>query len=196
MFDIIFLICEVIISLVAIILLFFALLYYCATFIEERIKTITNFLKVISCIVLGLSVFLYFSEFSPLLFFTVFFTNLMFTIVLFNGFPFINAVRFDFIGGIMGSVFSHVLFMLHFLHDDKSSTFKTISYFVLFVWFIPIFVVTTLSALEVPGDEQNEHEEKKEVSEPAVKSQSPLKLFLSRMLTKAEEHLPHRDKKD
>lgn len=182
------LVLEVGLASILVILFLCALLYYSSTFVEERMISFTKFLKIFVCTILGLSLLLPFSNFPLKSFFLVFFNNLMWAILIFRGFPFCNYVSPEFFLGFGSTVFSHFFLMLHFLRSPAKSAIITISYFILYIWLIPIMIVASLSAVD---DNSNIQSPEKTTDSNKPKSQSFIKKFFDRMLKKAEDALPH-----
>ena len=107
------------------------------------------------------------------------------SILLFTGVPFISFTRPDFLLAVVSSVFAHFFMTLHFLESDDG-TFITCSYFLLFVWAVPVGMILSLSAVEGPDG-----------SSPAPEGKGPLQPksawrdIFKRMIKKAEDVLPH-----
>ena len=195
MFEILSLVLEIPVAIVAIILIFFAFLYGSSSFIEERMKTITTFTKYLTCTIIGLSLLLPFTRFFSVIFFMVLLANTMWAVLLFRGFPYINMATPDFVIAFMGAIFSNVLFMVYYLQEDTSSIFETCSYFSLFVWSVPALVLSSLAAID-QGDESkgidfstknSEGEEKKETT----KQPSVIKQKIEQVMKKIESFLPY-----
>lgn len=179
---------EVGIASIAVILFLCAFLYYSSTFVEERISAFTKFLKIFTVVILALSFLFPLSSFPNSVFFMVFFNNLMWVILVYRGFPLMNYVQPEFFLGFGSTVFSHLFLMLHFLRSSPKSAIITISYFILYVWLIPILIITSLSAVE---DNSTNQPTDKPADPSKPKSKSFIKKFFDRMLKKAEDVLPH-----
>ena len=179
---------EVVVSFIIAILLLCALLYYSSTFVEERMTSFTKFLKYFNVVILSLSLLLPLSNFPLSIFGLVFFNNLMWTLLLFRGFPLTNYVRPEFFLGFITTVFSHLFLTLFFLKSPSKSLLTTISYFILYVWLIPIMIIISLSAVEETSNVQTSNTQE---TTPKPKTQSFIKKFFDRMLRKAEDILPH-----
>ena len=179
------------VTLFLVVAMFFAFLYYCTTFVEERMNSTIKFLKFVTILNVGISILMFFSRFPMKIALMSLIENGMFVSVIFRGFPFINLARLDFLIGIGCTVFSHVSYMLYFLMDEShDSLIIMISYFILMIWFIPVIVITSISALEEPPEGSPDSTPAKDDSSKP-QSHSSLKLFILRLLRKAEDVLPH-----
>lgn len=182
--DMIFSVFEGIIALLVVILAFFALIYYGSGFVEERMKTVVKALKGYSIFVDCLLVLFIFSGFESYTTFAVCIANALWTFLLFTGFPFISLVRPDFLLAVACSVLAHFFLMLHFLESDDS-TVTTVSYFLLFVWSLPIGIITSLSAVDDYAEDVKEDTASKSKTESAWNS------VFKRLFERAEDVLPH-----
>ena len=140
-------ICNGIVSIALIIALFLALVYYISVWAEEHMKKITQLLQLSSMFAFFISFLLLFTNFSTLAAGVSIVTNLMWTILLFTGFPYIQVTRPDFLIALLFTAFNHFGWMIYFLESEYSSTFVVFS-FILYVWQVPILAVASLSALD------------------------------------------------
>ena len=163
----------------------FALIYYASTFVEERLKSVVTLLKGLAIVVDVLLLIFVFAGFGFWATLLVVLSNGLWTFLLFTGFPFISFTRPDFLLAVVSSVFAHFFMTLHFLESDDG-TFITCSYFLLFVWAVPVGMILSLSAVEGPDG-----------SSPAPEGKGPLQPksawrdIFKRMIKKAEDVLPH-----
>lgn len=177
------------VSLFSIVLVFFSLVYYTATYIEERMKFIIKLLKVVSPVICVLSLVLGLGRFPWYVAACTFASNLMWYIIILSGFPFVNLVSFLFVLGIMATVFSHFFLMLHFL-GEPANNFITISYFLFLVWLVPLIIIVSMSAVE--DESQNDRSNEKDDQQvPQQPSKNLLKSLITRLLKKAEDQLPN-----
>lgn len=195
MIDKLFFFLEVIFELFVLVLIVIALIYYSSAFIEERMKTMTKIIKILNIFILGISSLLFFSSFSKYLSFFIIISNILWLCILFTGFPFVNLTRPDFLLAIITTVISHALMMIHFLQHDEVSSLTTASYFVLYVWIIPILIIISLDAITCDDfDDKDTNEKEAQLDQ---KPHSYIRIFFSNLLNKATEYLPHNtDKHD
>ncbi|OHS95465.1 hypothetical protein TRFO_38447 [Tritrichomonas foetus] len=194
MIKVLILFLEGFVTFTILILVIFAFIYYFASFIEERMKTMTNIIKKLNICILFVSFLFLFSDFSIYVFATVFISNLLWLFILYNGFPFIDTLRPDFLIAILCTLISHFLMMIHFLEDEETSAMTSSSFFLLFVWIIPIMIITSLAANEEDcyggnsgDDDESEHQGNHSIWKNAI----------SRLIHLAGEFLPQMpDKKD
>lgn len=85
--------------------------------------------------------------------------------------------------------------MIHFLQHDEVSSLTTASYFVLYVWIIPILIIISLDAITCDDfDDKDTNEKEAQLDQ---KPHSYIRIFFSNLLNKATEYLPHNtDKHD
>jgi hypothetical protein len=163
-----------------------AFIYYGSTFVEERLKSFTKYLKVQAVFTLVLILLMPFTQFSMLVFVPVLASNGLWSFLLFTGFPLISMDRPDLVLAVIASVLAHFLMTLHILEHDIN-VFASASYFLLFVWLLPLEMMISLTAAgdgEAPNSEPS-----------AEKHQSAAGQFIARLLKRAEESLPHANSK-
>lgn len=189
MIDTIFLVFEVIFELVILVLIILSLIYYFSVFIEERMKTMTIILKTLNIVILILSLFLLFSSFSKYLCISIIVANSLWLLILFTDFPYICLYGPNFLLAVLVTIISHVLMMMHFIKHDEVSSITTASYFILYVWILPILIIISLDAI-LEDDFTNENEGENETqSEP--KTHSYVRLIFTDIINKVTEILPH-----
>ena len=127
--------------------MFFSLVYYLATFFEERMKFIKNFIKKILFIIIFLNLLLPFSNFSIKLFLISILSNIFWSLVIFVGFPFIPIFRPDLILGFIFTLITHLIWMFELMEKDISG-FLAISIFLFIVWSLPFIIIISLSAID------------------------------------------------
>lgn len=180
---------EGVTTLILVVAACFALIYYASTFVEERLKPVVGVLKVFAIIIDVMLVLFIFSDFGVLATLAVVGSNALWTFLLFTGFPFISAVRPDFLLAVVSSVFAHFFLTIHFLESDDG-TFITCSYFLLFVWALPVGMILSLSAVEAPETAASGPDDSAKESTP-TQTKSAWRSFFRRMIKKAEDVLPH-----
>ena len=186
MLDEVFFFLEVIFELIILVLVVISLIYYFSAFVEERMKSMTKIMKILNIIILVLSLLLIFSSFSIYLSITIIISNVLWLFILYTDFPYINFLRLDFILAVLATVISHSLLMMHFIKYDEYSSLTTASYFVLYVWIMPILIIISLDALEndeFVEEDSNENENQK--------SHSYMRLVFTNIIQKVAEFLPH-----
>lgn len=119
--------------------------------------------------------------------------------VVYHGFPFVNTLSVSFIIAILGTLFSHFLMMMFFLEDETHSLMVTISYFYMFIWAGPIFVLISLCATDEGKKETKEQnanaEENKNEQEQTPRTHSIWNGVFASMLQKIKIYiLPKKDR--
>ena len=135
------------ITIAVIVLILLSFIFYFSKWTEERITKITQLLQLFSVILLFLSSLLFFSSYNIHTAFVSTISNFFWVFLLFTGFPFIHVTRPAFLISIASTAFNHLSWMLTFLKKD-SSAFFAISVFLVYIWFLPICAVSSLSAVD------------------------------------------------
>jgi hypothetical protein len=167
------------------ILMAFSLLYYACLFVEERLAAFVRYCRVHSVVVFSLSVLFLLSNFPLAVSLPLLASNGLWAFLFFTGLPLIPLSRPDFWLAILATVAAHFFLMIHFLRVDSTGTFRTVCYFVLFVWSLPCLAVVSLSTLD-ENCPQVEQEQK-----PPGRVRSAWTAVLSRLLKRASDALPH-----
>jgi hypothetical protein len=178
---------ECIVSVVALVLVFIAFVYYFSNFIEEKMKKCKVIIKYLTYLVLAISLLLPLSGFPWYIFAVVFVTHVLWLRIQNSGFPFISLDNPVLFISFICTIFSHFLFMLHYLSED-APFFRVVSYFFLFVWLIPILILSSLCALDEDQIQQGTNTTERLPAN--VKSKSVFNTIIGRLLKKAETNLP------
>lgn len=196
--DFILTILECIVSVIAMILIFVAFVYYFSNFVEERMRKVQALMKNLTLVVLGISLLIPLSGFPWYIFVIIFATNSLWLWVQYSGFPFISLGDPKLAISFICTILSHFLLMLYYLSQD-ASFFQIVSYFFLFVWFIPILVLSSLCALDEDQVEQTNSKTNDQDIQPQprrTQSKGVFNKIIGRLLKKAENNLPMTGRKD
>ena len=190
---------ECLIAIVALVLTFISFVFYFSTFVEEKMRNMKKVIQIITYIVLGLSLFLPISGFSWYICIITIATNVLWLMIQNSNFPFVPLTEPKLFIAFILTIFNHFFFMLHFL-SDGASFFTVVSYFFLYVWFIPILILSSLCALDEDQVEQkiaSDTQQQQETFSNTRRSsnKSVWNSVITRLLKKAETALPHSSSK-
>lgn len=139
---------EFMIAIFVIIGLVLAFVYHVRSFFEPRMSSVVTALKLYALFVMFASLLMPFAGISNWVFLSVFVTGGMWLNLLTSNFPFVNIASVRFIAPFLMCVVSHCLFTYHMILGWDCGVFLTMSYFVLFIWGIPLVAATALCALD------------------------------------------------
>ncbi|OHT02623.1 hypothetical protein TRFO_07045 [Tritrichomonas foetus] len=137
---------EIVVAFLLLVGVFFALIFLSLSFVEERVRFITRFAQVLNALVIGLTFIIPFSNYGIIPFLTTLTANILWFVVLSRGFPFINLLSFDLIGGFICSIISHFAWIFGFLNTEVSGHIALFCY-LLMVWAIPLLIVITMPSI-------------------------------------------------
>lgn len=148
---------EFMTSILVIIALLLAFIYHSKTFFEARMSSVMTGLKIYALFIVGVSFIMPFAGLSPWLFLSVLLTGVAWLNLFARNFPFVNFLSVHFIAPFVLAVVSHCLFTIEMLSGFDCGLFETFSFFVLFVWGIPLVAASAICSL----DEETSYTSKK-----------------------------------
>ena len=196
LFELLITLLEFIVSFVLLIFVFFIFIFYFSSFAEEKMKKVQSLILYLTYFILALTTMLPFSGFPWYVCILTTGTNLLWLYIQKSGFPFITLEFPPLVIAFICTIFDHFLLVLHFLHGDESF-WLIVNYFIIFVWILPILILSSLCALDEDQVEKpEEKQQQQQTTEQKQTNKNVLGKFIGRMLKKAEESLPYSVNKD
>lgn len=145
-----------IISLLILAAFIVSFIFYISKWAEAHMVFTTQLIQIYSVAILFLSVLLFFSDhcIPAALFSTT--SNSLWTYILFTGFPFISPTQPSFILAILSTILSHFGWLIEFFDVDYGPAFSLFSFF-LYVWLIPIMILSSMSAIDDLSNNKKGH---------------------------------------
>lgn len=154
MFEIFAGILEFMISILCIAASLCSLVYFEMQFIEERLHKMKSFLKVATWFVLIMSILMPFAGFPSAVFFLTFISHALILFLLYTVYPFVYFLRPEFIVSIVITIVNNCVFMIYSLSELDLSFVQSLSYYILYIWGVPILLVTSLAVTEEATEER------------------------------------------
>lgn len=142
---------EMFVAFSLIIVMFFALVYYMSHFVEERMIPFVKMVKFYALIVFFTSLLIPLSGFSIYTFISCGAENLLWFLVLNDGFPYISLKRLDFILAGVFTICSHIAWMFDFVNIETTG-FVALCTYLFMVWGVPLLVLASLVVTDDAGD--------------------------------------------
>ena len=139
---------EFMVAIFVIIALLLSFIYYSKTFFESRISSVMTGLKLYALFISVFSLIMPFAGLSNWMFLSVFANGCLWLNLFSRNFPFVDFISVHFITPFVVAVVSHALFTYQMLTGYDCGLFETFSFFVLFVWGIPLVAAATICSLD------------------------------------------------
>ena len=134
---------EILLVFALLVAVFFSLLYFSLSFIEERVSFISRFAQTLNIAIIIVSILIPFTNYGTATFLSTLAENICWFSVLTRGFPFIKLLSVDLIAGFILTLVSHLAWIFSFIELDTSA-FIALCCYLFLVWSIPLLIVMTL----------------------------------------------------
>lgn len=133
---------EISIAFVLLIAVFFALVYFSFSFVEERFRFIIRFGQVLNFLLLMLCILIPFTDYGMLPFLTTTAENICWLILFSRDIQYIKILSFDLIGGFIFTLLAHISWIFGFMNTETNG-YVALCCYLLMVWAIPLINVIT-----------------------------------------------------